>query len=243
MRHDIVTVARKELWEALNGGGGRGKWNLLFSLLVFGGFMPVQMGRTWIESPVMALFWLWAPLFLVIQVATDSFAGERERHTLETLLASRLSDRAILFGKLGAAIVYGCVFTALYMIISVIAVNVFYWDGQVLVYSPAVSAGLALVTLGGVSLIAGLSALVSLRAATVKRAMQGLMIALAVPVMAFSLLTFLIPGESRDQFFLALFSADVTGLMFVAGAVLLGLVVVVVLAALARFRRARMILD
>jgi hypothetical protein len=50
MKHDIVTVARKELWEALNGGGGRGKWNLLFSLLVFGGFMPVQMGRTWIES-------------------------------------------------------------------------------------------------------------------------------------------------------------------------------------------------
>jgi len=31
---------------------------------------------------------------------------ERERHTLETLLASRLSDRAILFGKNGAAIGY-----------------------------------------------------------------------------------------------------------------------------------------
>jgi ABC-2 type transport system permease protein len=29
----------------------------------------------------------------------DAIAGERERHTLETLLASRISDRAILLGK------------------------------------------------------------------------------------------------------------------------------------------------
>src|SRR5688572_23211819 len=36
-----------------------------------------------------------APMATVV----DSFAGERERHTLETLLATPLSDRAILGGK------------------------------------------------------------------------------------------------------------------------------------------------
>ena len=34
----------------------------------------------------------------------DGIPGERERHTLETLLASRLSDRSILLGKVMAAV-------------------------------------------------------------------------------------------------------------------------------------------
>ena len=37
------------------------------------------------------VMWMWFSLLLVINVVADSFAGERERHTLETLLASRLS--------------------------------------------------------------------------------------------------------------------------------------------------------
>ncbi len=38
---------------------------------------------------------------------TDSIAGERERQTLETLLASRLPDRAIVLGKIIAVTLFG----------------------------------------------------------------------------------------------------------------------------------------
>ena len=53
----------------------------------------------------------------------DSFAGERERHTLETLLASRLPDRAILFGKVLAAVGYGWVLVMLMLVLSLVTVN------------------------------------------------------------------------------------------------------------------------
>jgi ABC-type Na+ efflux pump permease subunit len=44
---------------------------------------------------------------------TDSIAGERERQTLETLLASRLPDRAILLGKVAAITLLGWLLLAL----------------------------------------------------------------------------------------------------------------------------------
>src|SRR6185503_5143880 len=48
------------------------------------------------------------PSFVLVQllagIMADSFAGERERHTLETLLATRLSDLAILMGKICAGV-------------------------------------------------------------------------------------------------------------------------------------------
>ena len=62
----------------------------------------------------------------------DSFAGERERHTLETLLASRLSDRAILFGKIAACIAYGWLMAMLCVLVGTITENVSHWEGQVL---------------------------------------------------------------------------------------------------------------
>ena len=50
---------------------------------------------------------LWLPLLLATGYAADSFAGERERHTLETLLATRLPGKAIFLGKVAAAGAYG----------------------------------------------------------------------------------------------------------------------------------------
>ena len=72
-------------------------------IAVFGVFLPLQNGASWVTSPITMVYWAWMPLMLVTGVIADSFAGERERHTLETLLASRLPDRAILLGKVAAA--------------------------------------------------------------------------------------------------------------------------------------------
>jgi ABC-2 type transport system permease protein len=110
---DIFTVAWKELREMLTFGDSRGrnKLSLLVILAIFGVVIPLQSGRDWVTSPVSAMVWAWMPYMWVYSVVADSFAGERERHTLEALLATRLSDRAILFGKLLAALAYGFTLT------------------------------------------------------------------------------------------------------------------------------------
>ena len=54
---------------------------------------------------VMALYFF-APFFLIIPlmassvIASDSFAGEKERKTIEALLATPISDSELLFGKM-----------------------------------------------------------------------------------------------------------------------------------------------
>jgi ABC-type Na+ efflux pump permease subunit len=53
--------------------------------------------------------YMWAPLFLIVPlmvaggVAADSFAGERERKTLEALLYTPLTDLELFAGKVAAA--------------------------------------------------------------------------------------------------------------------------------------------
>jgi ABC-2 type transport system permease protein len=54
----------------------------------------------------MMLLYLFAPIFLIIPIivssviASDSFAGEKERKTIEALLATSLSDGEMLLGKI-----------------------------------------------------------------------------------------------------------------------------------------------
>src|SRR5688572_30714367 len=101
--NDAWWIARKEWRELLGQGGMQGRQGMLLFLGAFGLLLPLMNGRAWIESPLLAVTWSWVPMFLVMTVIADAFAGERERHTLETLLATRLSEPAILFGKMGAA--------------------------------------------------------------------------------------------------------------------------------------------
>jgi len=57
------------------------------------------------------MVYMFAPFFLLIPVmassviASDSFAGEKERKTIEALLATPLTDGALLFGKMLASFV------------------------------------------------------------------------------------------------------------------------------------------
>jgi ABC-type transport system involved in cytochrome c biogenesis ATPase subunit len=99
-----LAVAWKEWRELIGQRGLSGKQGIVLFSVTFGILLALTNGRAWITSPAIALAWSWVPMFLVMTVIADAFAGERERHTLETLLASRLSDGAILFGKMGAAI-------------------------------------------------------------------------------------------------------------------------------------------
>ena len=128
MLSDVRTVMWKERKSLFRFRGSRSKLILtLLSPVFLGVYMPISMGTDWLESvfsPVLSVF---LPVIFVSLTVPDSFAGERERHTLETLLASRLPDRAILFGKALTGILFASGGMLAFLLLGVIAVNVAHW--------------------------------------------------------------------------------------------------------------------
>ncbi|OAT79346.1 ABC transporter permease [Desulfotomaculum copahuensis] len=245
MISDIYTVIWKEWKESLLRRGSRrgGVFGIIIILAVFGAFLPWQMGRFWLQSPVTLFYWVWVPLFLVINVIADAFAGERERHTLETLLASPLSDRAILLGKAGAAIGYGWGVALIGLLLGLVTVNLAAGHGRLLFYSPLTGLGSAGLSLLGSGLAAGAGVLLSLRAATVRQVQQtlsiGLMVLVFVPIFVVNAL----PAGWKAHLFKTMTAAGVTRIVLYAAVVLLVLDLVLLAAGIARFKRARLILD
>lgn len=237
---DIWTVMWKEFKEFL---GQRGTLvSILVFFAIFGIFFPAQVGRSWLSSPVGLLNATFLPLFLVLGMVADSFAGERERHTLETLLASRLSDRAILFGKLIADIAYGWGLMLLGLLLALITVNLT-TRGGFLFYpvQPLIATlvfGLLFATLmaeGGV--------LFSLRAATVRQAQQtlsiGMMAVIFVPIFA----TRAIPEDIRNRILHAARDAGLTtvGVLLAVAIIIVDAIVLAIV--MTRFQRSKLILD
>lgn len=240
---DVQTMMWKEWKEILLQGGTRGRWSLLLFVGVFGIFMPWQFGRSWVTSPLSLIYWAWIPLFLVTVVIADAFAGERERHTLETLLASRLSDRAILFGKVSAAVSYGWGMAMGSMLVGLVTVNILYGHGELLLYSPPVGFSIVILSLLASILAAGAGVLISLRASTVRQAQQTLsfviMALLFVPIFGAQAL----PLEIRKHLAIALAHAGAMKITLLAMAVFVVLDTSLLMIAIARFQRARLILD
>lgn len=244
MIFDIWTLMQKE-WKELLQQRGRARGGALGVLVfigVLGILMPMQFGREWVESPSGLILAAWLPFLLVTGVIADSFAGERERHTLETLLASRLSDRAILFGKAFAALVYGLGLTTVSFTLGLITTNVVYGKGELILYPFDIAAAVLALSLLGSLFASSMGVLVSLRASTVRQAQQimslGFMV-LFVPMLAFPAL----PDAWKGRLILALANAEWQPIvMWVSG--LLALIdAILIAAAMARFKRAKLILD
>ena len=103
---DVWTVLRKELRECFaERGAVRGLLiQLLVVVAVVGVAVPVSQPKLFIDVGATALAYLVFPPLLAASVAADAFAGERERKTLESLLTTPLSDRAVFLGKAASAI-------------------------------------------------------------------------------------------------------------------------------------------
>jgi ABC-2 type transport system permease protein len=244
---DLWAVLWKELKELplRQGRGllGKSPFSALVFPLVFGVFLPWQMGHAWVESPSTLSYWAWVPLLLVTSVVADSFAGERERHTLETLLASRLPEPAILLGKVAAAVVYGWGMTMVSFLLGLVTVNVAHARGQLLLYPANVAAGVVVLSLLGAGLAASAGVLISLRAPTVRQAQQTL--SLAILVLLFGGIYGLraLPPAWQAALLGPLERAGITQVVLVAAAGLVLLNLVLLALAMARFQRARLILD
>jgi ABC-2 type transport system permease protein len=242
---DVWTVAWKEFKEyfANRGGLRGGTLGVLLLMAVISVFLPLQAGKAWVESPMLLVYWAWVPLLLVTSVIADSFAGERERHTLGTLLASRTSDTAILFGKIGAGVGYGWGFSLASLLLALVTVNIAFGHGRLLVYSPPVAVGIVGLSLLGATLAASAGVLVSLRAATVKQAQQilsmAMMLVAIVPLLGLQALS----KQWQDRLARWIASAGLMRVVLTAMAVLAVLDALLLAAAKARFKRARLILD
>jgi ABC-2 type transport system permease protein len=241
---DIWTITRKELNEIwVMGGGGRRSWlSQLIMLGVFGIFMPLQSGRAWIETPLVLLAWAWLPYFLAASTVADSFAGERERHTLETLLASRLSDRAILFGKALAVIIYACGLAWVLVLMGLITVNVALWGEGLVMYTPLTGFGILVFSLLGSGVAASAGVLISLRATTARQAAQTMSLVIFVLFIPIFILQFL-PQEIQFRIFQMMDGVNPWQIALFAALFLFVLDAGLIAAALARFKRSRLILD
>lgn len=241
---DILTVAGKELREVLAFGDtrGRSKYSLLVLLVIFGVVIPMQNGREWVTSPINIMVWGWMPFLWVSGIVADLFAGERERHTLEALLATRLSDQSILFGKLLAALTYGFTLTWVIMIVSLITVNIGFRDGGLLFYPLELFAGALVFSL----LISGLSGcigvLVSLRAGSVRQAQQMMSAGMLILFLPFLFVQF-IPRAWLNSAETMLQNAQPVQIAVWLALFLLGVELILITIARRLFQRSKLILD
>jgi ABC-2 type transport system permease protein len=104
--NDFFTVLRKELLESvcdahsLSGLALQG----LTIILAAGVFLPAIRPGYFVEAgKAMGVFFVFSSV-VSASLAADSFAGERERKTLETLLSTPISELALRYGKAAHAV-------------------------------------------------------------------------------------------------------------------------------------------
>lgn len=245
MTGDLRTMFWKE-WRCLIGGRARRQLLLTGGMLsIWAIWFPIQMGgQDFVNDPVLiGILSITMPMVVAGITVPDAIAGERERHTLGTLLASPLPDRAILYGKLGFGVGLAWIATPLMMAVGLVVANLVALGQAPLFYDPAVLvATLALGLLIAV-LTAGIGIFVSLRASTAQEAQQITLLGLMVPFMlvgfgAMGLMT----NKALANDVIDFLGSGRAWLIVVAVLVVLSVVdAFLVLAADRRFRRSRLI--
>jgi ABC-2 type transport system permease protein len=140
----------------------------------FGIFWPIQDKADFLTGAEPWFIAIVLPILTIVMTAPDSFAGERERKTLSTLLASRLPDSAILWGKVVFSSLLGIGIMLFTLALALIVVNVVSdEEGLALIAADRMVYMLA-VSLLLSAIAAGAAVLISLRAATVQQAQQTL---------------------------------------------------------------------
>jgi ABC-2 type transport system permease protein len=250
---DILTVARKELREIIGGGSGRkGLIREIFFVFLFGVFFPLSQAEAWRSGAVPTVFVFMIPLFLAGPYIADTFAGERERKTLETLLATRLPDSSIYLGKILAVCTYAWAVTQLILLASLIALNLAgggaaegAGSGRWFVYPTPVWVGALAGSYASALFISGIGTFISLRSETVRSAHQAMMLPLFVLIFGGSFglgaLWRALPTDTQAS--IAMWASGISGLEAILGIVTMLLLVDLFLLRLGvrRFRRSKLI--
>ncbi len=239
MIQDVSAMIRKEWVEFFRQEGGRFFGIARLGILAVLGLVVSQVvgpdfGRSSITPIVSALL---AVLF-ILPVVGDSFAGEREHHTLETLLASRISDRGLLLGKIIANVLYGwsiaIAVTGVGVVLGVLRGGGA--DARVLLAAAAASLlAAALVTVVGV--------LVSLHVPTGRRASETLAMIVIAAMLGPAMVGALIPPEWSETFEGYVPTELTPEVVFLGVAQVLVLIAVLTAVAHLRCQRGRLVED
>lgn len=158
----------------------RGGLSALILALILGVVAPVQLGPEWVHSKLIIGYWPFLAATMVSSLIADSVAGERERHTLETLLATRLTDASILLGKTLAITLYGWALILAGQLLAVITVSLAFGRGRLLFFTPAIFAGIVSMGLVLPLLLTAIAVAVSLTAPTARAAGQRMLLPFVV---------------------------------------------------------------
>jgi len=235
---DLWTMIWKESKDLLFQGGWRAFIRPGIVIGMMGIVLPLQMRADWFTfSPIEITLVIFISFFFILNFIGDAIAGEHERHTLETLLASRISDRAILLGKVIVTVGYAWTIVIVSMLLGALVLNVtngtgswaFYTPFGLLIYVFALSLMTSLLVANG-------GVLVSLHSPTVRQAQQTLILCTLV----FGVAVGLGLNAAAASLFLALSNNQILLLILavlaIIDAILLGI-------ALASFKRSRLILS
>jgi ABC-2 type transport system permease protein len=246
-RADVATVMWKE-WKMFKDQLGwessrMGTAVVVFLFAALSCFGAYRAGPGWLASPAMLLIYPFTAAAIAIQPIVDSFAGERERHTLETLLASRLSDSSILFGKILGAALPAIAFALVMFGLAILAVNVFHGAGHILLPPTSLLVGTVLLIVGMTGLVGTGGVFVSLRASTVRQATQTFGLVLAGVLVLPVVVVMLLPALLQDEFLAWVRTTNLLRLTLTVCTGIIAVDVLFLIAALKRFRRGRLILD
>lgn len=241
MTADVLAVAWKEWRELLAQDEGLRSGLLRFGVLVAAGVvlewqLGPALGRSWATLGPVAF----VALLIVLTTAADTFAGERERHTLETLLASRVPTRAVLLGKVAVTVAFAWTLALVVLALGLAAVPLHPEPPSAPVDAGVVAAAAAFGLLAAL-LLCLIGVLISRRAPTVRQAQQRLSLAFLLVGVAPILLDDVVPGAWARRADAALRALPPSG------AIVLGLVLLAVAdagllyVATRRFRRAELV--
>lgn len=236
--NDIWTMIWKETKDSVLQGGWSALLRPLLLIGILGIVLPWRLGLQWLDlSPIAMGLVLYIPFTVILTFVGDAIAGERERHTLETLLASRISDRAILLGKIIVTTGYAWGTALIGLLLGLIVANLskgqgswqFYTHVDLLLEALALSLLTSLLGVGG-------GVLISLHSATVRQAQQILVVATVVLVAGGVLALKAVPAQTISSFSTSQIWLIAMAVLVVLDAVLLG-------ASLVSFQRSRLILS
>ena len=234
---DILTMVWKESKDVLFQGGWKSLIRPLFVVGIMGIYLPLQFGSQWVDlTPLGMLLLLWIPFFVIISFIGDAIAGERERHTLETLLASRMPDRAILLGKIVATVLYAWGMGVLSLLLGLVLVNLLRTQGNWMFYPLDLFVDALVLSLLVSVLGASAGVLISLRVATVRQAQQILSIGTIVLVFGSLFALQAVPANVLSSLTYSQSLLIEMAVIAVLDAILLGL-------SLVSFQRSRLILS
>lgn len=247
MTADILTVMWKERKGLLKQRGSRLRalWVLLVPAIMLGILLPWQEGYGWIEGYWSLIGSVFIPLLLVSTVIPESFAGERERHTLGTLLASRLPDRAILFGKILTAVIYAWGVSLCVLLLGLVTANIAGWDGRVVFFPMDVLLIDIVIGLLLSCFMAGIGVVISLRASTVQGATTALMATTFLPVLILQVVGMVLLNRSDggDRVMEFITTIDWMQVIMIVMLVLFVASLGAIWAAMIRFQRGRLLFS